>query len=137
MTDDLLTYGVPFLMNVEVWIKGVFCGMVDAWLLGTGVGLEQDSKQEHGDAERLDRTLVRSDGFRRAGALLQHVTPTRYRADPHAFLRGAFQEVRTRQAQGLADPEGLELRNPRGPVLQGDGPVPYRLSAPPHLRLSA
>lgn len=137
MIDDLLTYQIAFVANVEVWINGVFCGIVDAWLLGTGVGLEQDSKQEHGDDERLDQTLVRSDRFRRNGALLDHVTPTRYRADPHAFLREAFEDVRARQAAGLGDPPGLELREARGPVLQGEGPVPYRLATAPELPLSA
>jgi hypothetical protein len=129
LVDDLLRYGIQFVVNVEVWVNGVFLGIVDVWLLGTGVGLEQDSEQEHAAPERLDRTLVRSKGFDRANAVLHHVTPTRYRADPHAFLSGVFEDVRRRQALGLGDPPGLELRNARGPVLLGESaePPPYRL----------
>jgi hypothetical protein len=126
--DDLLTYDIPFVTNVEVWINGQFLGSVDIWLLGTGVGIEQDSKQEHEAPDRLDRTLLRSKGFDNAGAVLHHVTPTRYRADPHFFLRQVFAEVQRRQGLGLGDPPGLELRNARGPVLRGEGPSPYSLS---------
>jgi hypothetical protein len=129
LVDDLLRFAIPFVVNVEVWVDGEFLGIVDVWLLGTGVGLEQDSKQEHEAPERLDRTLLRSKGFDRATAVLHHVTPTRYRADPHAFLGGVFEDVRRRQARGLGDPPGLELRNARGPVLLGESadPPPYRL----------
>lgn len=123
--DDLLTYDLQVVANVEVWVDGRFLGIVDAWLVGTGVGIEQDSKQEHEAPERLDRTLLRSKGFDAAGAVLHHVTPTRYRADPHAFLGQVFADVRRRQARGLSDPAGLELRNARGPVLQGEGSLPY------------
>jgi hypothetical protein len=126
--DDLLTYGIPFVANVEVWVQGRFLGIVDIWLVGTGVGIEQDSKQEHQEAGRLDRTLLRSKGFDTSGAVLHHVTPTRYRSDPHRFLGRVFADVRRRQVLGLGDPPGIELRNPRGPVLQGDGAVPYALS---------
>lgn len=132
LVDDLLGCGIPFVANVEVWVHGVFLGVVDVWLLGTGVGLEQDSKQEHGNPERLDKTLLRSSGFRRAGALLCHTTPTRYRESPQAFLASVFQDVRDRQAQGLGDPAGLELRNALGPVLCGtsDGAPPYSVCEP-------
>jgi hypothetical protein len=126
--DDLLSYGVEVVANVEVWVQGRFLGNVDAWLVGTGTGIEQDSEQEHSEPERLDRTLRRSKGFDAAGAVLHHVTPTRYRADPHGFLQQVFADVRRRRALGLGDQEGLELRNARGPVLRGEGPVPY---APP------
>jgi hypothetical protein len=124
--NDLLTYEITVLANVEVWVDGAFLGIVDAWLVGTGVGIEQDSKQEHEAPDQLDRTLLRSKRFDAAGAVLHHVTPTRYRSDPHAFLGQVFADVRRRQALGLADPPGLELKNPRGPLLEGEGPVPYR-----------
>jgi hypothetical protein len=131
VTDDLLTFSVPFYCNVEVWIDGVFMGIVDVWLVGTGVGIEKDSRQEHELPPALDATLVRSKAFRVKGAELEHVTPARYRSNPAAFLEDVFSTVRRRQAEGKGDPPGLELRKPRGPMLQGSGACPYVVPVDP------
>ena len=131
LVDVLLGYGVPFYCNVEVWVNGEFLGVADVWLVGTGVGGEQDSREHHGDSDKLDSTLLRDKRFTRAGAVLAHVTPTRFRLAPDAFVWEMFHEVLNRQAKGLGDPPGLELR-PRGPLLQGNvrTPPPYPFAQP-------
>jgi hypothetical protein len=93
-----------------------------------GVGGELDSKEFHGETDKLDDTLRRHGRFR--GLELCHVTPGRYRANPDAFHRQLFEMVAERQAMGLGDPPGLELK-PRGPLLQGTVRTasPYRLAA--------
>jgi hypothetical protein len=130
MVEDALQFGVPFYANVEVWIHGKFLGIVDGWLVGTGVGWESDSESEHGETGRLDATISRGESFRLAGAHLAHVSPARYRKEGRQWwLREPFAEVRRRQSQGLGDPPGLELRKPQGPLLheaQETSP-PYRL----------
>jgi hypothetical protein len=130
LVDDLLAYGVPFYCNVEVLVDGRFIGVVDAYLIGTGVGGELDSVQEHADADRLDSTLLRHQGFADAGIELRHITPTRYRSNREAFHAALFSAARSRLDKGLGDPPGLELR-PRGPLLCGPvGSVtPYAVAA--------
>jgi hypothetical protein len=129
MVDDALALGVPFYANVAVWVRGRFLGIADGWLVGTGVGWESDSKEEHGEGEKLDATFMRSERFRLAGAHLAHVTPSRYRTEGLPWWeREVFAEVRRRQAAGLGDPPGLQLRDPRGPLLfESTGSPPYPL----------
>lgn len=114
--DAFAGSGVPHYLNCEIWLDGVLLGVADLWLVGTGTGGELDSKQFHADDERLDATLSRHDRFEKAGLSLEHRSPTRFRADPAAFVRALLQEAARRQAQGISEPRGLELR-PRGPLL--------------------
>ncbi|MGZ6793122.1 MAG: hypothetical protein ACXVFV_09225 [Mycobacteriales bacterium] len=116
LADGLLTTGVPFTCNVEVWLDGELLGVVDAWLVGTGTGAEVDSGQWHASTDRLDATLERDRRFRRAGLELVHVTPGRYRRDPDAFHRELLATAAARQC--LGEPAGLVLV-PRGPLLRG------------------
>lgn len=128
VVDGLLPYGIPFYCNVEVYIDGVLLGVADVYLVGTGVGGEVDSAQEHAEDDRLDGTLVRDDRFRDHGIDLRHVMPRRYRADPEAFHQTLIRAALRRLEQGLGDPPGLVLR-PRGPLLQGPvgASTPYRI----------
>lgn len=128
LVDGLLATGVPFYCNVEVLVEGESLGIADVWLVGTGVGGEIDSRERHEASDLLDGTLLRDKRFLRAGAWLEHITPTRYRSNPAAFHHDLFAQARERQAKGLGDPRGLELR-PRGPLLQGKPPLhpPYEL----------
>lgn len=126
--DDLFACNVPFACNVELWDGDELVAVLDVVLLGTGVGSEMDSKAHHGTEITLDGTLRRHGRVEAYGGKLLHVTPTRYRGNPHAHLRDLFAEVRRRQARGLGDPPGLRMVL-RGPVLCGPGkdrpyPVP-------------
>jgi hypothetical protein len=116
LVDALLELGLPFYCNVEIWLDGVLLGVADAWLVGTGVGAELDSREFHAEGALLDDTLLRDKRFSRAGLELCHITPGRYRRDPQAFLRELLQAVMARRSQGQAEPAGLTLR-PRGPLL--------------------
>ncbi|MHB8961384.1 MAG: hypothetical protein ACYDAN_17380, partial [Candidatus Limnocylindrales bacterium] len=115
LVDDLIGCGLPFYVNATLCLQGRFIGIADVYLLGTGVGGEMDSKQVHGDADRLDDTLVRHDTFTGAELSLVHVTPGRYRANPTAFHDRLFAAVVDRQRRGLGEPEGLVV-TPRGPL---------------------
>lgn len=128
LVDGLLGCGIQFACNVEVWDGEILVAVLDAYLIGTGVGAEMDSKEAHERADLLDQTLQRHDRIERHDAKLCHVTPTRYRQDPEAFHERLFAEARARMAQGRGDPPGLRLV-PRGPVLRGPrvSPPPYRL----------
>lgn len=116
LVDDLIGCGYPFHVNPEVRVRGRFVGVVDVYLVGTGVGAEVDSKERHGEQEALDDTLGRHEHASRSGLTLVHVTPTRYRADPAAFRARLFEAVADRRRRGLGEPDGLTLR-PRGPLL--------------------
>jgi hypothetical protein len=124
LVDGLLPLGVPFYCNCEVWLGEELLGIVDVWLVGTGVGGELDSKQFHADALRLDATLLRDKRFHRATLSLQHISPLRYRSAPGAFHATLLGEVAAREAAGLPEPAGLRLV-PRGPLL-GLRPEPAR-----------
>lgn len=126
LVDNLLETGVWFSCNVEVWDGDVLVAVLDALLLGTGVGAELDSKEAHGAPDLLDATLRRHARLEGLGLALRHATPTRYRADPDAFHKQLFAAARSRLASGLGDPPGLRLV-PRGPVLRGP-----RLTQPPY-----
>ena len=128
VVDELLGYGVPFYCNVEVYVDGVLVAVLDFYLVGTGVGGEVDSKQEHGDEAKLDATLLRHKTVESFDLDLHHITPTRFRAAPTAYLHTLFAAARTRLAKGLGDPDGIELR-PRGPLLCGprSSLTPYAL----------
>lgn len=116
LVDRLLPRGAPFYVNCEVWLDDVLLGVPDVWLVGTGVGGEMDSQERHGTPELLDATLARDKRFARAGLVLEHVTPQRFRAGPDAFVTGLLREAVRRRALGLAEPPGL-LLVPRGPLL--------------------
>jgi hypothetical protein len=131
LVDGLLPYGIPFYCNVEVWVDGVLVGIADAYLVGTGVGGELDSKEQHGEEDKLDETMVRDDGFKDVYIDMRHITPTRYRNNPEAYHRTLFRAAKRRLEAGLGDPPGLELR-PRGPLLRGPATslTPYVLPTP-------
>lgn len=94
LVDDLIGCGRPFYVNASLSVRGRFVGIADIYLVGTGVGGEMDSKEVHGDADLLDRTLVRHDTFTGAELSLVHVTPGRYRANPADFRERLGGEVR-------------------------------------------
>lgn len=115
--DALLGLGRPFYLNCEVWIDDELLGKPDAYLVGTGVGGEMDSRERHEAVDLLDATLERDRRFvRRGGLSLEHVTPTRFRASPSAFVQRMFDEADRRLALGLTEPAGLRLV-PHGPLL--------------------
>lgn len=117
LVDGLIGCGRPFYVNATLSLRGRLIGIADVYLVGTGVGGEMDSKEVHGDADRLDDTLVRHDVFTDADLTLAHVTPSRYRANPIAFHDRLFAAVADRQRRGLGEPEGLVV-TPRGPLLR-------------------
>ena len=116
LVDELLGCGHPFYVNPEVRLNGRLLGVVDVYLVGTGVGAEMDSRERHDDVEALDDTLARHDHADRFGLRLVHVTPGRFRADPAAFRARLLAEVADRRRRGLGEPAGLEVL-PRGPLL--------------------
>ena len=130
LVDGLLTCGVTFVCNVELWDGDVLVAVLDAYLLGTGVGAELDSKEAHEREDLLDATLQRDRRVSSYGVDLLHVTPARYRADPATFHEDLFAAARDRLRKGLGDPRGLRLV-PRGPVMRGPrvNPAPYQLPA--------
>ena len=132
LVDHLLEYGVPFACNVEVWVGEELVAVLDALLVGTGVGAEMDSKEAHEREDLLDATLRRHARLERLGFTLRHVTPTRYRDDPAAFHEELFATARERLSVGKGDPSGVRLV-PRGPLMTGPrvSHPPYRISAAP------
>lgn len=116
LVDALLPSRVPFYVNCEVLLGDALLGVTDVWLVGTGVGGEMDSKERHGDADLLDATLARDKRFSRAGLVLEHVTPTRFRAAREAFVALLLREAARRRACGQAEPPDLRLV-PHGPLL--------------------
>ena len=128
LVDGLLEFGIPFLCNVELWDGEVLVAVLDAYLLGTGVGAELDSVEVHAEAGALDGTLQRHRRVKAYGVELCHVTPGRYRQSPQAFHGELFAEVRSQLARGNGDPARLRLV-PRGPVLCGPrrADAPYKL----------
>ena len=118
VVDELLRYGVPFYCNVEVYVDGLLLAVLDFYLVGTGVGGEMDSKQEHEADQKLDATLIRHKRLEAFDFDIHHITPGRYRGNPRAFMSTLFSAARDRLARGLGDPSGVELR-PRGPLLCG------------------
>ena len=116
LVDDLVGGGLPFYVNATVTVRGQLVGIIDVYLVGTGVGGEMDSKERHGDAELLDDTLARHGHADAYGLSLVHVTPSRYRADPAAFHARLRAAVAARRRRGHGEPEGLVV-TPRGPLL--------------------
>lgn len=123
LVDGLLTCGVLFACNVEVWEGDVLLAVLDVHLVGTGVGGEMDSKEAHGSEELLDLTLVRHAGLESRDVKLYHVTPTRYRRAPDAFHRDLLDAAARRLAEGKGDPASLRFVR-RGPLLQGPRRTP-------------
>ena len=128
LVDGLVGLGVPFWCNVEVRDDAGPVAVLDVYLVGTGVGAEMDSRQEHGSEQQLDATLRRHRRVQMRGVELLHVTPTRYRSDPEAFHRELVSVARARLSRGLGDPPGLRFV-PRGVLLSGPrtGRPPYTL----------
>ena len=115
--DVMIGLGLPFYLNCELWVDGAFVGKPDGWIVGTGVGWECDSKEEHAEGDKLQATLDRDKRFVRGqGLSLEHWTPARFWADPQAFVRAVLGEIDRRQRLGLTEPPGLEIR-PCGPLL--------------------
>jgi hypothetical protein len=117
LVDGLLGWGLPFYVNPTVYVNGAFIGVLDVYVVGTGVGGEVDSKERHGQSDTLDDTLLRHGRADRAGLTLEHITPTRYRANPAAFRELLLARIAERRARGRAEPAGIEVR-PCGPLLR-------------------
>lgn len=117
LVDDLIGCGHPFYVNPTVHVGGRFVGILDVYLVGTGVGGEMDSKERHEEPGSLDDTLGRHEHASSAGVSLVHVTPSRYRADPAAFRARLLAAVADRQQRGVGEPQGLVV-TPRGPLLR-------------------
>lgn len=119
--DALLALGrraPAFLLNPELRLDGVLIGMPDGWVPSAGLGWEMDSVQNHGSTSDLDATLSRHERFTDAGLSLRHVTPTRFRADPHGWATDLA--ARAQLQQGWSPPRGLVVVA-RGPLLGGAG----------------
>lgn len=117
LVDCLVGLGLPFVVNAEIWVDGALVGVFDIYLLGTGIGVEVDSLERHGEAATLQATLGRHERSSAAGLSLLHLTPGTFRADPDAFLQRLLAAVASRRAAGLSEPPGMVVR-PRGPVLR-------------------
>lgn len=116
VADFLVGRRIPFVLNAEARVDGVLLGVLDGYLLGTGVGYEVDSVERH-SGSHLSATLDRHERSGRAGVHLVHVTPGAFRADPFAFLSRLLEAVRGRRRAGLGEPPGLDLTHP-GPVMR-------------------
>lgn len=115
--DAMIGQGVAFYLNCELWVHGVFVGKPDGYVVGTGVGWECDSQEEHAEDDKLQHTLDRDKRWVRTfGLSLEHRTPRRFRQDPSAFVSDVLAEVERRRRLGLKEPDGLEIR-PCGPLL--------------------
>jgi hypothetical protein len=113
-----------YLLNPDVYLDGVLLGSPDAWFVGLGLGHEQDSREWHGSEDQLDATLVRHERWRQAGLHLDHVTPTRFRADPRAHLRLLADRVAERRRLLAPEPAGPGVVRPRPPLLPARTPWP-------------
>jgi hypothetical protein len=116
VADVLVGTRMPFVLNAHIGVDGALRGVADGYLLGTGVGYEVDSVERH-SGPALTATLDRHERLSRVGVRLVHVTPSSFRADPHAFLNRLVEAVSARRSVGLGDPPGLTLAHP-GPVLR-------------------
>lgn len=115
--DAFIGQGMPFYLNCAVYLGEVLLGVVDVWLVGRGTGGELDSREWHGDLDALDATLGRDKGFSRNALSLEHITPTRFRRNPGAFVQALRTEADRRTAAGIVEPPNLRLV-PRGPLLR-------------------
>lgn len=109
----------PFLMNPDLLLDGVLLVSPDLYLPGLGLGGELDSVRHHGSADDLDHTLDRHDHAWRSGVELLHVSPSRFRRNPAAFLARLAAQVPERRALAAPEPRGLVVV-PRGPLLPVD-----------------
>lgn len=116
VADFLIGRRMAFALNVEVRVDGALLGVADGYVLGTGVGYEVDSVERH-SGPALAATLDRHERASRGGVRLVHVTPSSFRADPHAFLSRLVDAIGERRARGIGDPPGLTLTH-SGPVLR-------------------
>ena len=115
--DELLRRRVAIWVNPELHVDGVVVGSPDVYVRGAGVGGELDSDERHGPRELLDMTLRRDRRFTRAGLLLEHVIPRRFRSDPAGYVYLLLATAPDRRAgPGPAEPSGLPVV-PRGPLL--------------------
>jgi hypothetical protein len=114
----------PFLLNPTLELDGVPLGSPDVYVPGTGLGSEMDSVRHHASAHELDATLLRHRRFLAAGVHLEHVTPSRFRADPAAWARQFASAAMSRRGQeppglvvlpagGLQPAAGRRRRSPR------------------------
>lgn len=114
--DALLDEAGPtirLLLNPRIVVDGLLVGRTDGWLLGTGLGYESSSREQHGDEEDRAETDARSDRFSAKGLQLLHRSPTRFRRDPAAWACTVLQAAAARQGR---EPSGLVVV-PYGPVL--------------------
>lgn len=113
----------PYLLNPDLYLDGELIGSPDAYFPGLGLGDEQDSREHHGSVEALDETLLRHEGFARAGLHLNHTTPTRFQRDPEAHVDKLIGLVVERRALAVPEPPGLVVLG-RGPLLPDRSPWP-------------
>ena len=109
----------PFLLNPNVYDGAVLLGAPDVYVPGCSLGAESDSVRHHSNEKQLSGTLSRHQVFERAGIVLEHVTPRRFRQSPAAWGR-LFSSL-SEERRGLGDPKGLRIE-PIGPLQ----PVPGR-----------
>ena len=106
----------PFLLNPDVHVDGDFVGTPDAWIVGTGVGVQVDSREFHGEEDDFDRTLARHDTYAAAGLSLLHVTPKRLRRLGASYIDVVVDAVEARRRSGGTEPSGLAI-TAHGPLL--------------------
>jgi hypothetical protein len=106
----------PFLLNPKVYAGAVLLGSLDVYVPGCSLGAESDSVRHHGSSDDLDATLVRHKTMTHHGIELEHVTPTRFRANPSAWaaMFAALADAR----RGGGDPAHLRIE-PVGPLQDG------------------
>lgn len=105
-----------FLLNPQLLLDGRLLVTPDIYLPGLGLGGELDSVRHHGSASDLDATLGRHDRAWRAGVELLHISPSRFRANPAAFVGELCSRVDGRRALAHPEPPGLTIL-PTGPLL--------------------
>lgn len=113
LVDALIGRRQRFLVNPEIWHRGVLLGSPDIWLVDLGVGGEVESVERHGTAQSTETTYDRHERFADAGIELVHVPVRRIRADVGA----AACHLLRRAADARRGPVTELVVVPRGPVL--------------------
>lgn len=106
----------PYVLNPELFFDGTKIGEPDGWLVGLGLGWEVDSYRHHGSVGDLDATLLRHERFAHVQLELVHITPTRFRRSPAAFIDTLCARAAERRALPVAEPPGLVVVARRSPV---------------------
>ena len=106
------------LLNPQVLIDGALVCCPDAYIVGSALGVELDSKRHHGGEQDFEATLRRHDRAAAYGLMLLHVTPQTLRRGPGAYRELVCAAVEARLAGGLREPAGLTVL-PCGPPVAG------------------